>query len=166
MLIICPHCSQKMKGPSSNIGATARCPSCGKSFTIGRPRRKPRAPRPRPAEEIIQGTPVEAGRWEADVQDVDDGPEIPAPSRRDRSAAILGNMVEGGQPAAPAQKGSRDWYVIVTDFRMDGPFTGQEIVAAIRQGKLAPETRLQRGQTRTTVADLTERLRQKIEPGY
>ena len=166
MLIICPHCSQKMKGPSSNIGSTARCPRCGKSFTVGRPHPKHLPPQPGPAEEIIEGTPVEAGTWEPDIQNVNNGLEVAHPSRRDREAAILGSMVNDHQPVASDRKGSRDWYVIVSDFEMDGPFTGEQIVAAIRQGTLASQTRLQRGQTRTTVADLTERLRKKIEPGY
>lgn len=170
MVIICPHCQLKMKGPMSNIGTTARCPICRMSFVVGRPHPGPAAePPPPPPEQIVEGVPIEGlpvggGSWQADVQHLDNGigMEIPAPSRRDRSAAFLSGMREGHQPVDPHLTESSDWYVVVNDFEMDGPFTGRQIAASIRAGKLAPQTRLQRGQIRTTVAALTEKLKKKL----
>ena len=170
MVIICPHCRQRMKGPTSNAGATARCPQCSKSFVVEPPAPPPKlAPPPPPEERIVEGVPIEGvpvdmGQWQGDVQHLDNGigMEIPAPSRRDRSAAILGGMREGHQPVDPHLNESADWYVVVSDFEMDGPFTGRQIAASIHAGKLTPQTRLQRGQTRTTVAALTEKLKKKL----
>ena len=71
-------------------------------------------------------------------------------------------MSDGHQPIDPHLTESSDWYVVVNDFEMDGPFTGRQIAASIRAGRLAPQTRLQRGQTRTTVAALTEKLKKKL----
>jgi len=159
MLIICPYCSQKMKGPASNVGATARCPTCSRSFVVRPPHP---APQPKPVElPIVEGVPVENGSWVGDNVSGIDQPAQPPQSRRDRSAAILDDMAAGNPPADPALKVSHDWYVVVSDFEMDGPYTGREIVTAIRLGRLRPETRLQRGETRTTVAELTKRLKEK-----
>ena len=163
MLIICPHCSQKMKGPANNVGATARCPKCERSFVV-RPVRPPAHLEPVDLP-IIEGVPLDDddGNWVQDVRFPDDGPSQVAPSRRDRSAAILDEMAHSTLPVDSATKESQDWYVVVSDFEMDGPYTGREIVAAIRMGKLKPETRLQRGQTRTTVAELALRLREQAK---
>ena len=159
MLIICPYCSQKMKGPVSNVGATARCPKCGRSFVVRPPHHKPP---PTPIElPIIEGVPVDDGNWVGDSLAGIDQPSQVLPSRRDQSAAILDDMAAGKMPVDPNVQESHDWYVVVSDFEMDGPYTGREIVTAIRLGRLRPETRLQRGQTRTTVAELAERLKVK-----
>ena len=156
MLIICPNCNQKMKGPASNVGSTARCPKCARSFVVRPPHPTPVAKPAEPA--IIEGVPIGDANW---VTDVAPGTGQAAPSRRDQSASILDDMAEGHLPSDPNLKESHDWYVVVSDFEMDGPFAGREIVTAIRMGKLGPETRLQRGQTRTTVAELTRRLKDK-----
>jgi len=166
MLIICPHCSQKMKGPSSNAGTTARCPKCGKSFVVGRPRPKPAAPRSHPSEEVIEGTPVNMGTWQGGSQNADDGLVNASPSRRDKSASVLTGMAAPPPVPANTQRGKHDWYVIVDESQLTGPYTGEQIIMAIREGKLTAETNLQRGRTRITVAKLTEQLRKKMVPGY
>ena len=159
MLIICPYCNQKMKGPASNVGATARCPGCSQSFVVRPPH--PPAP-PTPVEQpIIEGVPIDDDNWVTDATTGAAQPGQTAPSRRDRSASILDDMAEGTLPSDPNMRESHDWYVVISDFEMDGPFTGREIVTAIRMGKLGPEARLQRGRTRTTVADLTKRMKGK-----
>lgn len=159
MVIICPYCSQKMRGPANNIGATARCPKCSKSFVVGRPR--PPAQPPAADPPVIEGVPIDTGNWVQFDEPRADGLGQVKPSRRDQSASLLGNMARGAQPP-PSQK-PHNWYVLVNDAEMAGPYTGQEIVSAIRLGKFAPETRLQRDQTRTTVAELARRLNAQIK---
>ena len=165
MLIVCPHCSQKMKGPSSNIGTTARCPRCGKSFTVSPAHPPTVTSQPAPAGQVIEGTPIGGGTWESSGSLPASVFDTPAPSRRDKAAAILTGMVGGEQPVAQ-KKEKQNWYVVLTDYEMDGPYTGEEIIAAIRRGELKADTRLQRGESRTTVADLTARLRKTMQPNF
>ena len=159
MVIVCPHCSQKMRGPANNVGATARCPKCGKSFVVERPHPPARSPAADPP--VIEGVPIDTSNWVQFDEPRTDGLGKVKPSRRDQSASLLDDMAQGAQPA-PSHK-THDWYVVVTDFELDGPYTGQEIVSAIRVGKFTPETRLQRDQTRTTVAELAKRLNAQMK---